>query len=188
MPTVIKLFPGINNQISLIKYLESNNIDLTRECFHSTLWYSISLLFQRKNIKEYVESKVPFTVMPPYEFDIFNRSLVLKYKSKIRDKLRENLESEMLRQTIKEFPNEMTDSELDMIRQSLLIVPENVASHDGSCKGIVLPSRKIVRLYFSTKPHITLVSNFDTSKIERLSEFDCPIRFDAFSWKLKYKK
>ncbi|MBR9701592.1 hypothetical protein GOV13_01585 [Candidatus Pacearchaeota archaeon] len=183
MPTVIKLIANSRSQEAIRDYLEREGVPNRRKEFYSTLWYSLTPICKQKEMLKKMGGCLPLEISPPYSFDIFSTSLVLKYSNETRTLLRHGIRREGVRQSIKGW-DDLKEGRGEMIEKSLVVIKEYDPKLDIA-KVRLVDSKEEQRIYFTSKPHITLAKNFDSKGLEKLSGFEETLVFDDFSWKLK---
>lgn len=183
MPTIIKLLLNKDSHNFIKDYLEQEKVPSEKDKFYSTLWYSLTPIFKREEMLENIGDCLPLEISPPYSFDIFSPSLVLKYANETRTLLRAVIRRECVRQSIKEWPD-LEEGGRNMLEKSLAVI-EDYNPETDTAEVCLIGSGEKKRIYFSTKPHVTLVKNFDSKMLGGLNKFEERLVFDDFSWKLK---
>lgn len=186
MPTIIKLYPSVDDQISLQRYLKTNKILNPQDTFSSTVWYSLGPLFKRLEIEGIISSTLPLTIRPPYRIDLFENSLVLRYDSNEINTLKGVFFSEKRRQTLEDFPSNMSKEELGIIQKILLAIPQNIPEENNFYGGIHVGSEQRTKMWFNSRPHITLATGADHSLLDKIGNYTLPITFEGIVWELDY--
>ena len=165
MYTLIKLNPDNKSKERIKRFLKENRkiIKNPKEDFHSTVYYSTKTpVFKRKGILKMINSFFPLVPSPEsYYFNIFGeRELVLGYRNPDVLKLKDEIILEALRQMIYEWSGGLNDKERSILEKS--------------------SRKRDDKIYFDFNPHITLSKFFDKKGLEKLTEFEDEIIFDAF--------
>ena len=183
MSTVIQLWLDERSNRSLKNYLDGEEICSDRDKFYSTLWYSLTPIFKRDRLIEEINGALPLKVSPPYPFDIFSTSLILKYSNETRVLLRAGIRGEGVKQSIKGWPD-LGREQTALLEKSLAVI-EDYNPETDIAEVCLTWSREKKRIYFTLKPHITLAKNFPRERLNGLSKFEEELVFDDFSWRVK---
>jgi len=133
--------------------------------FHTTVHYSEEIpIFPRQPVLENIRKLLPIKLSPDtYRIDVFGEDvLVLRYESETIEKVNWMIINEGLRQCICEWPDRLSDEELQRLRESPFIRKSPV--------------------YLDFNPHITLARNFDIENLEKIGCLEESITFDNFKW------